>query len=72
MTSVEDILDPTEPGGSAADEMMMADERVTVLEEVVLETEFYEEEPRLNSISRSAFPPVERGSARTSHVLLQV
>jgi len=53
---IEDILDLTEPGGSAADEVMMADEPVTVLEEVVLETELYEEEPRKVDFA-SAFPP---------------
>jgi uncharacterized protein len=53
---IEDILDLTEPGGSAADEVMMADEPVTVLEEVVLETEFYEEEPRKLDFT-AAFPP---------------
>jgi cell pole-organizing protein PopZ len=53
---IEDILDLTEPGGSAADEVMMADEPVAVLEEVVLETELYEEEPRKIDFA-SAFPP---------------
>ena len=53
---IEDILDLTEPGGSAADEVMMADEPVTVLEEVVRETEFYEEEPRKLDFT-AAFPP---------------
>ena len=53
---IEDILDLTEPGGSAADEVMMADEPVAVPEEVVLETEFYEEEPRKLDFA-SAFPP---------------
>ena len=54
---IEDILDLTEPGGSAADEVMMADEPVTVLEEVVLETELYEEEQRKLDFT-AAFPPV--------------
>jgi uncharacterized protein len=53
---IEDILDLTEPGGSAADEVMMADEPVTVLDEVVLETESYDEEPRKLDFA-SAFPP---------------
>lgn len=53
---IEDILDLTEPGGSAADEVMMADEPVTVLEEFVLETESYDEEPRKLDFA-SAFPP---------------
>jgi cell pole-organizing protein PopZ len=53
---IEDILDLTEPGGSAADEVMMADEPVTVLEEVALETELYEEEPRKLDFT-AAFPP---------------
>src|SRR6476660_8303635 len=51
---IEDILDLTEPGGSAADEVMMADEPVAVLEEVV--TESYEEEPRKLDFAL-AFPP---------------
>jgi hypothetical protein len=53
---IEDILDLTEPGSSAADEVMMADEPVTILEEVVLETEVYEEEPRKLDFT-AAFPP---------------
>jgi len=53
---IEDILDLTEPGGSAADEVMMADEPVTVLEEVVLETEVYTVEPRKLDFA-AAFPP---------------
>jgi cell pole-organizing protein PopZ len=53
---IEDILDLTEPGGSAADEVMMADEPATILEEVVLETEVYTEEPRKLDFS-AAFPP---------------
>lgn len=53
---IEDILDLTEPGGSAADEVMMADEPVTVLEEVVLETDSYE--PRKIDFA-SAFPPAD-------------
>jgi cell pole-organizing protein PopZ len=53
---IEDILDLTEPGGSAADEVMMPDEPVPVLEEVVLETESYDEEPRKIDFA-SAFPP---------------
>src|SRR6476660_3047090 len=51
---IEDILDLTEPGGSAADEVMMADEPVAVLEEVV--TESYAEDTRKLDFA-SAFPP---------------
>ena len=65
---IEDILDLTEPGGSAADEVMMADEPVTVLEEVVLETELYEEEPRKLDFA-SAFPPAnEDRQELSSHI----
>jgi cell pole-organizing protein PopZ len=53
---IEDILDLTEPGGSASEEVMMADEPVTVFEEVVLETEVYAEEPRKLDFA-AAFPP---------------
>ncbi|MGH6826704.1 DUF2497 domain-containing protein [Methyloceanibacter sp.] len=57
---IEDILDLTEPGGSAADEVMMADEPDTIIEEeVVLEsevTEIYAEEPRKLDFM-AAFPP---------------
>src|SRR5262245_13770841 len=53
---IEDILDLTEPGGSAADEVMMADEPITILEEVVLENEEYAEEPRKLDFT-AAFPP---------------
>src|SRR5262245_28192438 len=53
---IEDILDLTEPGGSAADEVMMADEPVTVLEEVVLKTDSYS--PRKIDFA-SAFPPAD-------------
>jgi cell pole-organizing protein PopZ len=53
---IEDILDLTEPGGSAADEVMMADEPVTIFEEIVLETEVYAEEPRKLDFT-AAFPP---------------
>ena len=60
---IDDILDLTEPGGSAADDVMMADEPVTVLEEVVLETEFYEEEPR-KARFHGGLPAGERGPAR--------
>ncbi len=42
---IEDILDLTEPGDPALGDVMMADEPVTVLEEVVLETEIYAEAP---------------------------
>ena len=53
---IEDILDLTEPGGSAADEVMMADEPVSILEEVVLDTEIYVEEPPKLDFA-AAFPP---------------
>ena len=36
---LDDILDLTEPGGTSPEDVMMADEPITVLEEVVLETE---------------------------------
>ncbi len=53
---IEDILDLTEPGGPAADEVMMADEPVSILEEVVLDTEIYVEEPPKLDFA-AAFPP---------------
>ncbi|HEU0017692.1 MAG TPA: DUF2497 domain-containing protein [Methyloceanibacter sp.] len=59
---IEDILDLTEPGGASPEDMMMADimadEQITVLQEVVLETEIYEEtRPKLDF--GAAFPPSE-------------
>ena len=36
---LDDILDLTEPGGTSPEDVMMADEPITVLEEIVLETE---------------------------------
>ena len=65
---IEDILDLTEPGGSAADEVMMADEPVTVLEEVVLETEFYEEEPRKLDLRRPSRRRTRIGKTLLSHL----
>ena len=56
---IEDILDLTEPGGSAAAEVMLADEPTSVLDEVVLETERYvETRPKLDFAA--AFPPQEQ------------
>jgi cell pole-organizing protein PopZ len=60
---LDDILDLTEPGGAASEDMMMADdEPITVLEEVVLETEITEiyEEPRPKLDFSTAFPPSEQ------------
>ena len=55
---VDDILDLTEPG-TGPDDVMMADEPITVLdevvEEVVLETEIYEEPRKIDF--GAAFPP---------------
>jgi uncharacterized protein len=59
---IEDILDLTEPGGPAADEVMMADEPVSILEEVVLETEIYVEEPPKLDFA-AAFPPANEDPA---------
>ena len=51
----DDILDLTEPGGTSPEDVMMADEPTTVLEEIVLETEIYEEpRPKLDFSYRSA------------------
>jgi uncharacterized protein len=55
---LDDILDLTEPGGAAPEDMMMADEPITVLDEVVLETEIYEA-PRPKLDFSAAFPPSE-------------
>ena len=55
---LDDILDLTEPGGTSPEDVMMADEPITVLEEVVLETEIYEE-PRPKLDFSAAFPPSE-------------
>jgi cell pole-organizing protein PopZ len=55
---LDDILDLTEPGGSSPEDVMMADEPITVLEEIVLETEIYEE-PRPKLDFGAAFPPSE-------------
>ena len=55
---LDDILDLTEPGGSSTEDVMMADEPITVLEEIVLETEIYEE-PRPKLDFGAAFPPSE-------------
>ena len=60
---LDDILDLTEPGGAAPEDVMMADdEPITVLEEVVLETEITEiyEEPRPKLDFGAAFPPSEQ------------
>jgi cell pole-organizing protein PopZ len=60
---LDDILDLTEPGGAAPEDVMMADEEpITVLEEVVLETEITEiyEEPRPKLDFSTAFPPSEQ------------
>ena len=58
---LDDILDLTEPGGASPEDMMMADEPITVLDEVVLETEITEiyEEPRQRLDFSTAFPPSE-------------
>ena len=53
---LDDILDLTEPGGTSPEDVMMADERITVLEEILLETEIYEE-PRPKLDFSAAFPP---------------
>ena len=55
---LDDILDLTEPGGTSPEDVMMADEPITVLEEIVLETEIYEE-PRPKLDFGAAFPPSE-------------
>jgi cell pole-organizing protein PopZ len=58
----DDLLDLTEPGGAASEDVMMADdEPITVLEEVVLETEITEiyEEPPTKLDFSTAFPPSE-------------
>src|SRR6478609_6553309 len=56
---VDDILDLTDAGGSASEDVMMADEPVAVLDEVVLETESYvETRPKLDF--SAAFPPQEQ------------
>ena len=54
----DDILELTEPGGASPEDVMMADEPITVLEEVVLETEVYGE-PRPKLDFGAAFPPSE-------------
>src|SRR4029077_8489205 len=58
-----------EPGGPAADEVMMADEPVSILEEVVLETEIYVEEPPKLDFA-AAFPPTneDRQESRLAFV----
>jgi uncharacterized protein len=56
---VDDILDLTDAGGSASEDVMMADEPVAVLDEVVLETESYvETRPKLDF--SAAFPPQDQ------------
>ena len=55
---LDDILDLTEPGVTSPEDVMMADEPITVLEEIVLETEIYEE-PRPKLDFGAAFPPSE-------------
>jgi cell pole-organizing protein PopZ len=56
---VDDILDLTDAGGSASEDVIMADEPVAVLDEVVLETESYvETRPKLDF--SAAFPPQEQ------------
>jgi uncharacterized protein len=58
---IDDILDLTEPGGSVSEDVMMADEPATVLDEVVLETESYVEmRPKLDFAA--AFPPQEQSA----------
>ena len=54
----DDILELTEPGGTSPEDVMMADEPITVLEEVVHETEVYWE-PRPKLDFGAAFPPSE-------------
>ena len=58
---LDDILDLTEPGGTSPEDVMMADEPITVLEEIVLETEITEvyEEPQPKLDFSAAFPPSE-------------
>jgi cell pole-organizing protein PopZ len=58
---IDDILDLTEPGGSASEAMaeLPAEEPISVLEEVVLETEIYTETgPKLDFAA--AFPPQDQ------------
>jgi cell pole-organizing protein PopZ len=67
---IDDILDLTEPGGAASEDVMMADEPITVLEEVVLETEIYEEtRPKLDF--RAAFPPSETAPVEMAESLTE-
>ena len=62
---IDDILDLTEPGDSAAEEVMLADEPAPVLDEVVLESENYvETRPKLDFAA--AFPPLEQRSAEAA------
>jgi cell pole-organizing protein PopZ len=58
---LDDILDLTEPGGTSPEDVMMADEPITVLEEIVLETDITEvyEEPQPKLDFSAAFPPSE-------------
>ena len=66
-----DILDLTEPGGAVPDDVMMADdEPITVLEEVVLETEITEiyEEPRQTLDFSTAFPPSEQSAGMVENL----
>jgi hypothetical protein len=67
---IDDILDLTEPGGAASEDVMMADEPITVLEEVVLETEIYEEtRPKLDF--GAAFPPSETAPVEMAESLTE-
>ena len=56
---LDDILDLTEPGGTSPEDVMMADEPITVLEDIVLETEILQKEPRPKLDFSAAFPPSE-------------
>ena len=67
---IDDILDLTEPGGAASEDVMMADEPITVLDEVVLETEIYEEtRPKLDF--GAAFPPSETAPVEMAESLTE-
>jgi uncharacterized protein len=58
---IDDILDLTEPGGSASEDVMMPDEPAAVRDEVVLETDSYVElRPKLDFAA--AFPPQEQST----------
>jgi cell pole-organizing protein PopZ len=68
---VDDILDLTEPGGPVPEDVMMADEPITVLEQVVLETEIYAE-TRPSIDFSAAFPPSEPAPIEITESLAEV